>query len=480
MGKIQEKALADQEISENNDKICFNLLNLEKKAFESDFLKASENLTEKDFVEMLIGLIAEKSHFRDVLLEALKTLSNLVLNKEFFEKNLKHRLDKSFIDALFNANENYLDDLPVSSAINNLLCVICFACDELAKYIVEKGGLQNIIEEIRSLIKLNDAVSQSKKLFGLKFIESLVKDRENMQKFVQLKGADLVLNLMNSCIQIQDEQNRRKIDGLKNSEKSQIIKHNKFVVRNSVFPGKQDDSIPTTPNNTNITTNLDKAKSKDNNLLKNPNDENEITSGLEEDSEVKLNHNALGSEILEDMKNKNILNADSIGESYDYASAVNSYSSEINSKLDCLANYITETPLRIHESKKFSNSKSENYNKNNSRLNTENKAEVYDANSQRNSTLDNSNTESDASFPENDQENYHLNEDFFGFEETGINNENLENIGSTLNNAGSNPKTNNFIPYLVNCFKIIHLNLKFKMKDFVDPRLFRNVIQLLK
>lgn len=438
---------------------------MEKKAFHDDCLEDSEKLTEKDFVDMLISVIKDKSHYRDALLEALKTLSNLVLDKNFFEKNLKEKIDKSLIDALFNANENYLEDLPVSSEINNLLCVICIRSDELAKYIVEKGGLQNIIEEIRSLIKLNDPVSQSKKLFGLKFIESLVKDEENMQKFVQLKGADLVLNLMNSCIQFQDEQNSKKIDELKNSENSQIIKHNNFVVRNSVFPGKQVDVSSS-------------SKSINNSFKKGK--ENDFDSGLE-NGFASRNQNALGAEIIEDLKNRNTLNASRKSENYDFNNENKNDSSEVSAKLDCLACYITETQIKIYESKNFSNSKSEinNSNYNNKKAKSdENNAEVSDANSQNNSTLNNSNAEVNSSFEAKEDENINLNDDFFSFEEIRIKNENLDDIESTLNNESK--EKNNFIPYLVYCFKIIQLNLRFKMKDFIDPRLFSNVVQLLK
>lgn len=456
--KLQEQALSDQEITEHNDKMCFNLLNLQKKAFENSYLKNSDKLTEEDFVDMLIGIIKEKSHYRDAFLEALKTLSGFVLNKELFEKFLKDKVDKNLIDALFNANENYLEDLPVSSEINNLLCVICIRSDDLAKYIVEKGGLQNIIEEIRSLIKLNDPVSQSKKLFGLKFIESLVKDKENMEKFVQLKGADLVLGLMKSCIQFQDEQNSKKIDQIKESEKSHIINHNNFVVRNSVFNHKQNIG------DKNYSVNNEINQVGKNIKLQN----NRIISNMDEDNLINSNYNNLGSEIIEDLKNQSILNANSNDNKIESATSLININ-DINHKLDKLSNYITETPIRIHENKNISNKKFiENQNQ-------------FDLNNKNIGTLDDSDIDSNSTKLENSFNSYeenNLNDDFFLSDEIEINTEKMNKIENSITNM--NVKTNNFIPYLVYCFKIIQINLNFKMKDFIDPRLFKNVIQLLK
>ena len=141
--------------------------------------------------------------------------SNLMLDKDLYANLLENKIDESLIDALFNAAEDYIDDIPVTSEINNALCMICLRSDKYAKYIVSKGGLQNIVEEIKSLMNMNDPISKSKKMFGLKFIESLVKDESNMDKFIELKGNDLVHNIIkNSLDDIKNKKSEKKLNSL--------------------------------------------------------------------------------------------------------------------------------------------------------------------------------------------------------------------------------------------------------------------------
>lgn len=451
--KIQEKVLKDQEISEINDKINFNLVELMKKAYKNDLLNNINNLNIKDFLDHLINVIKEKSHFRDVLLESLKNLSNMMFDENFYEKHIKEKLDKDLIDALFNANENYLEDLPVGSEINNLLSSICMRSDDLAKYIINKGGLQNIIEEIKSLIKLNDPISQSKKLFGLKFIESIVKDKDNMEKFVLLKGPELILNLMKSCIQTQDEENKKKFETIKNTENCEIIKHNNFIIRNSLVAEKDNNS-----NRSGSLNNNTYLENKNFGIEKNASPIN----GFNCNSNIS---NKLGNEIIEELKNENLLNSHkeiSVSESRNFNAK--------NIMFDKLKNYITETCLRIIETNKV-NQKKENILKENSIENNSNidKLEV----SSQNDTLDETNNSNYII-----QDEIEINEDFLIFEDTGKTNENLDIYDKNL--SYSSNYCNKYIPYLVYCFKIILLNLKFKKKDFIDPRLFKNIIQLLR
>lgn len=447
---VQEKFLADPDISELNDKICFNLLDLVKKAYKNNLLKKSEKYNEEDFIDLLISIIKEKSHFRDPLLEALKTLSKLILNQVLFDKIIKKKINNDFIDSLFNTSENYLEDLPISSEINNILCVICIRSEELKKYIVEKGGLQHIIDEIKSLLKLNDPISQSKKLFGLKFIESLVKDRENMEKFIKLKGADLVLNLMKISIQFQDEENNKKIENLNNSESSQIIKHNTFVVRNSVLlTNKNEKSLQNFKEN-GMDSNISLIEPVAENLIKqesgkigfeakiqNPIELNEKQSTLSEPEE-----NNFGSDIIEKLKNENTLYFNNSSEG-----------NLKNSKLNKILDYITETCIEIYDMKipHFNNKRNS----------------IYDLN------LGNNLSQFEKGLAD---ENKLIDESYLNYLENKY--ENFDVFESHINKTGSN--SDNFIPYLVHCFRIIQLNLKFQMKDFIDSRLFKFIIQLLK
>lgn len=312
LDKIKEKAMNDQEISETNDKMLYNLLKLYEKAYKSGELAKKEN-GESDFVDFLLDIIKNKSHYRDPFLAALKIFNNMMLDKPTFDKLLESKIDESLIDALFNASDNYIDDIPVTSEINNALCMICSRSDKFAKYIVEKGGLQNIVEELRSLINLNDPVSQSKKKFGLKFIESLVKDESNMEKFIDLKGDDLIHNLMKSCL-----------DQNKENEKNKI-----------------KDSIG------NINDNNDDANKNYN--------KNSLALNDKSNSANNENDDKFGSEIIKEMNNLNKSELNKIEKEQQENEDKNQEENkktikQINNKVDnlnCFNNYITETCINI-------------------------------------------------------------------------------------------------------------------------------------
>jgi len=52
------------------------------------------------------------------------------------------------------------------------------------------------MEELKSCLKLNDEVSNNLKFNGLKFIHSICKDKNYLDKFLSANGADLIQNIM--------------------------------------------------------------------------------------------------------------------------------------------------------------------------------------------------------------------------------------------------------------------------------------------
>ena len=80
-------------------------------------------------------VIKEKSQYRDLFLNSLKSLSGFINNKVVYDKHLKDKLDTKFIDTLFDIQENYIDDLEVGKEINNILCNLCLKSDVLAAQI---------------------------------------------------------------------------------------------------------------------------------------------------------------------------------------------------------------------------------------------------------------------------------------------------------------------------------------------------------
>lgn len=88
-----------------------------------------------DIIDAILKVINDKSNYRNLLLTCLKMLSKFIDNPEIFEMYLKDRLDEAFIDKLNTIQENYLDDMPVTKEINNILCKLCLKSERLAKHI---------------------------------------------------------------------------------------------------------------------------------------------------------------------------------------------------------------------------------------------------------------------------------------------------------------------------------------------------------
>ena len=70
-----------------------------------------------------------------MFLQSLKSLSGFVVNEDIYNKYLKDKIDASFIDHLFDVQENYVDDLEVGREMNNILCNLCLRSGTLASQI---------------------------------------------------------------------------------------------------------------------------------------------------------------------------------------------------------------------------------------------------------------------------------------------------------------------------------------------------------
>ena len=61
-------------------------------------------------------------------------------------------------------------NIKVTKELNNILCYLCLYNKDLANYIKQKGGLANILEELKINIDSNDNNSQFMKLSSLKML----------------------------------------------------------------------------------------------------------------------------------------------------------------------------------------------------------------------------------------------------------------------------------------------------------------------
>jgi hypothetical protein len=194
LNQLADLTLKDQDNSNLNENLINNEMSLLKKVTEE--IKDITSPTLGEILANIIKVIQEKSQFRDLFLNSLKSLAGFISNNEVFEKHLRNKLDTKFIDQLFDIQENYIDDLEVGKEINNILCNLCLKSDLLAAQIIKRGGLANVMEELKSCLKLNDEISNNLKFNGLKFIHSLCKDKNYLQKFLAANGADLIQNIM--------------------------------------------------------------------------------------------------------------------------------------------------------------------------------------------------------------------------------------------------------------------------------------------
>jgi hypothetical protein len=208
--KIILSSVQDKEVTDINEKLLQNEISLLKKINEEIKNKSSTLSPEEKqkkisiITNSLLLLMKEKSNFRDIFLSSSRQISNFLSDENIFEQNLKTSLNTQFVDSLFETSENYIDDSEVSKEINNILCNLCLRSEQLANYIVQKGGLKNVMEELKSSVSLNDPNSKLMKINGLKFLHSLVKDNSNMEKFLNSNGVNLIFNLIKNEISTEE------------------------------------------------------------------------------------------------------------------------------------------------------------------------------------------------------------------------------------------------------------------------------------
>ena len=87
---------------------------------------------------------------------------------------------------------NYLDNPEIIKEINNILCYLALRNPKLAECIIKKGGLANVIEELKAVANLNDPASKLLKLNGLKMLNSLLNNPKNLDEFLNAGGVDLI------------------------------------------------------------------------------------------------------------------------------------------------------------------------------------------------------------------------------------------------------------------------------------------------
>ena len=201
------KTLEEKEFSKNIDKLFTCEIELMKKIIIlissnkentiEENIKLNQNLC-----DILLIILFHKSIFAENFLLACTTLLYYIQNEYLFSKFLNNKIDKKFIEQILEQEENYSDNFQILKVLNKIISYLALKNTNFAKYIIKKGGFINIINELKSLINLNDAKSKIIKYNSLIMIESLLNDDNNMEIFIQSNGFELINNIIQNEVNL--------------------------------------------------------------------------------------------------------------------------------------------------------------------------------------------------------------------------------------------------------------------------------------
>ena len=190
---ITEKTFKEKELDSLNEKLVNNELSL---------LKKINNENHKYFgydyiIDKSLDIIKNKSKYQDILITSTNEFLKYLSIQTLYEKHISNKINTAFIDSIFDAMDNYLGNLQETKDLNNILFYLCLYSMEFATYIKQKGGLNNVYEELKNNINNNDESSNIMKLNSLKMIYSLCNNDQNeINSFIKSGGVDLLNKLI--------------------------------------------------------------------------------------------------------------------------------------------------------------------------------------------------------------------------------------------------------------------------------------------
>ena len=194
-----DKAFPETNITQVLEKLFTNILSILKK------LNTLEAFDHEYTIAKFIEIIKTKSNLRDILLSATEQLSKYIIDESLYSKFLKGKLDNSFVDAIFEDIDDYLGDIKVSKELNNILCYLSLRDEEMATYIKKKGGLSNVLEELKSTIDSNDVNSKQMKINAIKMLGSLCNDKEGMELLIKANGLELLNKILENTVESYED-----------------------------------------------------------------------------------------------------------------------------------------------------------------------------------------------------------------------------------------------------------------------------------
>ena len=196
--EIFEKTFQENEIDSINEKLLNNGLSLLNK-INSESHKYFGYIY---IIDKSIDIIKNKNKYLDILITATNELLKYLPNQTLYENIISKKMDVSFIDCIFDAVDNYLDNIQATKNLKNILFYLYLYNSDFAEYIKKKGGLSNVYEELKDIINSNDKSSNKLKLNSLQLIYSLCNnDNNEIESFIKSGGSDL----LNKIIEIEME-----------------------------------------------------------------------------------------------------------------------------------------------------------------------------------------------------------------------------------------------------------------------------------
>ena len=191
---VTENTFKEKELDSLNEKLVNNELSLLKKIKDNKCFKYDYT------IDKVIDIIKTKAKYQDILLSATDELLKNLVHQNLYEKYISKKVDYSFIDCIFDDIDNYLGNIKVTKDLNNILCFLCLYNEDLANYIKQKGGLANILDELK--VNINDNSNQSMKLNSLKMLCSLCKDKDGIESFLKAGGMELLNKIIENEIEL--------------------------------------------------------------------------------------------------------------------------------------------------------------------------------------------------------------------------------------------------------------------------------------
>ena len=195
------KSLQEKNFSQIIDKLFTCEIELMKKIIiympsnNGNLIKENDKLIQ-NICDLLLNILFHNSIFADNFLLTCKALLYFINNENLYSKFLSHKIDKKFIEQFLEQEENYNDNIQISKVMNKIISFLALKSSVFARYIVKKGGFIHIIEDLKTLVNLNDSKNKMIKYNSIILIESLLLDDNNMEILIKCNGVDLMNNLI--------------------------------------------------------------------------------------------------------------------------------------------------------------------------------------------------------------------------------------------------------------------------------------------